>query len=361
MKELFEQKINQLRRLYKSKKKNGLLIENQNNFAWLLGGRTFVGLASVKAVVDLLINDNAVYLLSNNIETRRMLEEEFPNVGLAVREYPWFDSLKKQDFINELTDGQYLKDIEVEQELLPLRINLTEEEGCRLKDLGGDAASAMDASCLQINRGMSEKTAVSIMAKQCYERDFEPNILLVAADERIQRYRHPLPTAKTIEREAMLVIGGRRNGQCVGLTRYITFSEPSQEMLSLRDSTMELYALLFEETRPGQNLGIVFRKLLEAYKTLGYPAEWKQHHQGGVIGYNPREVRVDFDTNLIINAGQAYAWNPSLKGFKAEDTFIVGDTENQIITYSKDWPSNYLFTNRGKMEIPDIFVRKPLH
>ncbi len=358
MKRVFWEKVNQLRDLYRGKEENGLLIENQNNIAWLLQGRTFISFASVRAVVDLLINDEAVYLIANNIETKRMLEEELLDVGLIVREYPWYEPRKRLEIINELTDSRYSKDSNLEQEIMNLRLIMSDGEQLNLAELGRDAAAAMEASCFQIKRGMSERAAAALMAQYCYERNIEPNILLVAADERIKRYRHPLPTARKINRDVMLVIGGRRNGQCVGLTRYVAFSEPSSETKKVRDAVMQLNALLFTETRPAKNIRDIFRNLIDAYGVAGYPEEWQNHHQGGVIGYNPREIRVDFDTNLLVKAGQAYAWNPSISGFKAEDTFITGEKDNLTVTYTGELPNFQLQYQQGFMTVPDILVRR---
>lgn len=358
MKLLFGEKVNLLRDLYKVKEENGLFIENQNNISWLLQGRTFISFASVRAAVDLLINDEAVYLISNNIESKRMIEEELEDVGLIVRKYPWYEPQKRLEIINELTDSRYSKDSSLEQEIMNLRLIMSDAEQRNLTELGRDAAAAMEASCFQIKRGMSERAAAALMAQHCYERNIEPNILLVAADDRIKRYRHPLPTANLIDRDVMLVIGGRRNGQCVGLTRYVAFSEPTSENRQIRDAVMYLNALLFTETRPAKNVGDIFRRLIDAYGIAGYPREWQNHHQGGVIGYNPREVRVDFDTNLLVKAGQAYAWNPSINGFKAEDTFIIGEKENLTVTYTGELPNYQVQYKQGFMTVPDILIRR---
>jgi antitoxin VapB len=40
----------------------------------------------------------------------------------------------------------------------------------------------------------------------------------------------------------------------------------------------------------------------------------------------------------MIQAGQFYAWNPSISGVKSEDTIFVGETENEVITQMEDWP-----------------------
>jgi hypothetical protein len=36
--------------------------------------------------------------------------------------------------------------------------------------------------------------------------------------------------------------------------------------------------------------------------------------------------------------GQVYAWNPSIRGTKSEDTILVSDTGNEILTVIPNWP-----------------------
>lgn len=357
MKDEFHKKVNDIRKIYQKMKKNGVLLNNQNNLAWLLPGRTYINIASVSGIVDVLVNDDAVYLITNNIEAKRLMEEEFFKSDLIVSEYEWYDHEGRSKIIYDLTGDNYVTEAEVEAELMDMRLILTQTQQFNYIELGKEAAKAMEASCFKVQKGMSEKMIASLMAQECIKRGIEPIILLVAGDQRIMKYRHPLPTSHVIDREVMLVLGARRYGQCVGLTRFVSFSEPSKQMKELRDSVYRLDALLFENTRPGTCIQEIFKKLVESYVEEGYPEEWKHHHQGGVIGYNPREIKADFHAKLEVQVGQAYAWNPSITGFKAEDTFIVGDSENIVITQTEQLPYYSLPYKQRKVVYPDILIR----
>jgi len=95
---------------------------------------------------------------------------------------------------------------------------------------------------------------------------------------------------------------------------------------------------LIENTRPGRSLGEVFIEGQRTYASQGFPDEWKHHHQGGAAGYEPREFLGLPDSQDIVAAGQAYAWNPSIRGAKVEDTILVGETGNEIITLTPALP-----------------------
>jgi hypothetical protein len=62
---------------------------------------------------------------------------------------------------------------------------------------------------------------------------------------------------------------------------------------------------------------------------------------GGPIGYLSREFDVVPGTPgaaEVIASGTAFAWNPTVRGAKSEDTFVVGRAGAVPITNTADWP-----------------------
>jgi hypothetical protein len=59
----------------------------------------------------------------------------------------------------------------------------------------------------------------------------------------------------------------------------------------------------------------------------------------------------------MIEEDNAIAWNPSMSGFKSEDTIIVGKDENKIITFDKRWPTIKVDTELGSIKRPDILIK----
>ncbi|MFW6182815.1 MAG: aminopeptidase P family protein, partial [Chloroflexota bacterium] len=56
-------------------------------------------------------------------------------------------------------------------------------------------------------------------------------------------------------------------------------------------------------------------------------------------GYEPREYLVTADSEEQIIAGQVYAWNPSITGTKSEDTILVDNKGNEVLTAIDGWPT----------------------
>ncbi len=86
-----------------------------------------------------------------------------------------------------------------------------------------------------------------------------------------------------------------------------------------------------DATRVGATWGDVYTALAEGYRAVGQPDAWREHFQGGPIGYAQREFELSPEShespwwNEAIPVGCATAFNPSLAGgAKIEDTFVVG-------------------------------------
>ncbi|MCG8499682.1 MAG: hypothetical protein MJB12_04640 [Firmicutes bacterium] len=53
----------------------GLVLNNQNHFSWLTGGRGFIGLAATAACGVLMVTHDRVFLAGDNIEAARLYHE----------------------------------------------------------------------------------------------------------------------------------------------------------------------------------------------------------------------------------------------------------------------------------------------
>jgi hypothetical protein len=77
---------------------------------------------------------------------------------------------------------------------------------------------------------------------------------------------------------------------------------------------------------------------MATYARVGFADEWRLHHQGGPAGYEPREYLATPDSAEVVAEGQVYAWNPSIAGTKSEDTILVGQDGNEVLTAIQGWP-----------------------
>jgi antitoxin VapB len=237
-----------------------------------------------------------------------------------------------------------------------LRLTLTPAEGERFRGLGRICAAAIDAAIRQARPGMTEYQIAGSLATETLARGALPIVNLIATDERIFRYRHPLPTAKKLERYAMLVLCGRQYGLVCSITRLVHFGSLPEELRRKELACARVDATMIGRTRPGAVIGDIFQATVDAYAAEGFPGEWQLHHQGGPAGYNPREFVATPGMTEVVRIGQVYAWNPSITGIKSEDTILVAAIGNEVLTAIDSWPRLSVEVDGQLWERPAVLV-----
>jgi antitoxin VapB len=340
----FSNKQSRIRELLDVQGLDGLVLQRAGSFAWATcGAADYVNTASSYGAATLLVTRKGHHLITNNIEAPRLEnEEKLKYQGWTFHVTPWHS---EQSPLTDLTKGMKLgadspysgaKDLD--NEVAHLRANLTPEEGVRFRVLGRLCAEAMDHAIQSVRPGVTEHEIAAHLAMENRSRGVHTIVNLVATDERIYAFRHPLPTYKSLERYAMLVMCGRRWGLVCSLTRLIHFGKLSDDLRRRSEAAARVDAAFIHATRPGKTIGQVFQQGVSAYAQAGYGDEWKLHHQGGPAGYEPREFIARVSSPEIVTMGQSFAWNPSITGTKVEDTIQIGEEVNEVLTTISGWP-----------------------
>jgi Xaa-Pro dipeptidase len=326
-----------LRELLERRGLGAVVLRRPANFAWYTGGAdNRVDHVSPFGVADIVVTPDDEYVLTSTIEAPRMRAEQTPE--LEVVEYAWYEGPSAA--LPEVTGGARLGAdvplpgaLDVEGDVAALRRVLDSDAIGRLREVGRDASAAMAEAAAEVVPGMSELDAAATLVSACRRRGLSAPVLLAAADERIARHRHPLPVGATIERRAMLVASAERGGLYANLTRFVELEEPRADLARRTAACDEILRRMREEaSRPGRTLAEAFEDCIGFYRDAGYPDEYRLHHQGGLTGYASREVIATPSTLDVIELGQAFAWNPSITGAKAEETFVLTPAGPEVIT-----------------------------
>jgi Xaa-Pro dipeptidase len=327
----------ELRELMERLELEALLLRRSTNFAWYTGGAdNRVDHASTLGVADVLLTLDAEYIFTNNIEAPRMREEQTPH--FEVIDHPWYED-EVSDIRKVVGDAPLGTDfslegaLDVSSEVAPLRYVLDPDALERYRKVGADAAAAVAEAASSLEPGMSEYEAAANLVAACRRRGLFPSVLLAATDERIARYRHPIPHGDVIEGRAMLVVSAERGGLYANITRMVHFEKPDAGLEQRQEACEVILGRMREEaTRPGRTLADAFADCRRFYAEAGFPDEWMLHHQGGMTGYASREIIATPQTHQEIRVGQAFAWNPSVTGAKAEETFVLSEGGPEVIT-----------------------------
>jgi Xaa-Pro aminopeptidase len=341
----FDQKQRRLGALLHDHKLDAALLSQSANFAWATcGAESYINRADSLGIASLLITPGKRYVITTNIEAERLAQEQgLAEQGWEIKGLPWYE---QNDAIAQLTQGMKLGSdaafsnaLDLNAEIVSLRSELTPEEGERYRELGKLCAQAMQTAIDAVRPGMTEYEIGANLLQATENKGVQGIVNLIATDERIFFYRHPLPTSKKLDKYAMLVLCGRKGGLICSITRLVHFGALTDEIRRKQKAVAQIDAEMIAATRPGFTIGDVFRKAQSAYASTGFANEWQFHHQGGSAGYAPREFTATPTSTQPILAGQSFAWNPSIKGVKSEDTFLVGEHANEIVTEMAGWPS----------------------
>ncbi len=361
-----KEKERRVRDFIRSKGLKALLLKRQANFSWMTcGGLNLVGITTEVGATSLLITENSKFVISNNIEAPRMIEEEgLEKQGFIVKTFPWHED-QEVALVNELRgDGSLGSDVPfpnatmLAEDIARLRYSLTPEEIERYRWLGEKASLALEKTVIKTKRGEKESEVVGRLCKELWKDRIDPITLMCAADDRVYRFRHPIPTERKIDRYLMVSVNARKWGLIASLTRFVYFGRLPKELRAKYEANVWIDCTLMAHTRPGVLARDVLQKGIESYKEKGYPEEWELHHQGGSIGYTGRDYRTNFKTPDIVQENQPFTWNPSLTGTKSEDTVLATSKGPEMITRPILYPTLSITVEGISFKRPAILVKK---
>jgi len=332
---------------------DALLLTQEPGVAWVTGGgATRVSLSGgADALGSVLVTHDAVYILTDAIEAPRIAAEEVPEQGVHMKVYPWEQGRvgDRAAIIREIVgDGVLGADAPVagvesarvlRHAVTLLRASLLEPEIARYRWLAQTAATVLEAAARAVRPGMTELQVAASYVGPLMAYGIHVPVALVAADERIDRFRHPLPTDTVVQQRVLLVAGATRWGLNASASRAVYFGQLPDELRRKQHGCALVDLAFTNATKPGATAGDIFAAGAKAYADAGFPGEWRLHHQGGAAGYAGREWTITPGGTEVVQAAQSFAYNPSITGTKSEDTFVLhSDGAADFLSVTGHWP-----------------------
>ena len=323
---------------------SGVLIRRNENVAWLTGGAVEVRVLTPceTGVASLLVTaEGKRYYFTTENEAPRLHDEEFGALDFEPVLFPWYADDTTAAAIR-LSGGPVGSDTPgpglTPVNLYPLRAALCESEIARYRWLGVETAAATLESLHQVEPGLSEYDLEAITAANLLRRGIQPSVYLYAVDDRIFKYKHAVARGARLKQYGMLNLCTRKWGLTISITRFVHFGTLPAELAARFEAAARVNAALLAATRVGATSAELFRVAQAAYAAEGFPGEERLHHQGGPTGYGEREwVATPAGTETVVN-NQAFAWNPSIRGGKAEDTVLLQDGKIEWLTATPNLP-----------------------
>uniref|UniRef100_E6QNA3 Putative Peptidase M24 n=1 Tax=mine drainage metagenome TaxID=410659 RepID=E6QNA3_9ZZZZ len=324
---------------------DGILLRRSENIAWFTGGAVELRVLtpSETGVASVLVTaaGRAHYLTTAN-EAPRLHDEEFGALDIDPIVFPWYDD-RTTEMALEIAGAHVACDVPTAgfaaAHLYPLRASLRETEITRFRWLGAATGAAVTDVLRQLKLGMTEFEMEAQIAEALLSRGILPSVYLMAADERIVKYKHAVARGRKLEKYAMLNLCARKWGLTVSITRFAHFGPVPAELQRRFAAAAQVNAALLHRTRTGASSAELFRVAAEAYAQTGFPGAEQYHHQGGATGYWEREwVATPEGTERVMDA-QAFAWNPSVEGGKVEDTTLLRNGVIELLTPTPALPA----------------------
>jgi Xaa-Pro dipeptidase len=345
-----EEKTERLQRMLTAENLDGVLLNTQHNFAWLTGGGSnAIDLTRENGAGFLFVARNGRrYVIANNIEMPRLLMEEISATDFEPIELTWQSEKNLNSVLGAvrrvIENGEVGCDIGfpetrwIEPSIAGCRFELTPDEIDRYRNLGRDAGAALDIIAPILVPGLTEYEIARTAKDKLSASNIFSVVTLVAADDRIAKYRHPVPTKNVWRNTLLIVVCARRDGLIASLSRMICVGDIPADLQRRTEAAAAVNAALYSATAVGTSGADLYRVAATAYAEQGFADEINKHHQGGACGYRTRDWVAHPASNDIVQQNQAFAWNPSITGTKTEETGIITENGFEVITATKGFP-----------------------
>ena len=294
--------------------------------------------------------EGEMILVTSSVEVER-IANDFPleELGLRIEAAPWYEVSAHERRATQLVGQDCASDVpglglDASFALTRARLGLCGAEVDVMKGLARVATDAVENALARWRPGeMTDREVAAIVVRHLETYGADAVCLIVGGDERLRRFRHPIMSGDVPHQDLMVVVVARSLGLHVALTRLSSVHPEATR--DLMEKCEIVNGRVREATHVRATWGQVYTALGEGYASVGQPEAWREHFQGGPIGYYQREFELTPQSqdspwwNEPIPVGCATSFNPSLAGgAKIEDTFVVGGESLDCLTTNPRWP-----------------------
>lgn len=356
-----EEKRQRIRSWLYEKGFGSLIIARRENFAWLsTGGDAAVVNSTQNSIGCLLITRDKQYLISHVMDGIRLMEEQLPGQNYELVDLHWYEG-EPIDKALELASTNMVADISIPgiknvfSDILDLHYPMTDFEIGRIRWLGTALHSVFVKMTDFIRAGIRETEIAAEFQYQQSILGISSDVLITGSDDRIFRYRHPMPTGKIIEKYIMLHSASRMWGLHAPVTRLYSIGEPEDYFSRPFKAVAEIQARVFDCLKLGESYMKILENLKNWYSETGYKDEWRNHFQGGPTGY----VIVDAVrclTQKTIQINTPFEWFITVPGSKTAELALLGAEGLEIASNGDLWPQYSVKLNGVEYKMPGIYI-----
>lgn len=341
---------------------DGLLVLQPENFGWLTSGGSARGILNEAALPGLYFSADNRWLLSCNVDTQRLFDEEIDGLGFQLKEWPW--QWGRTQLLNDLCQGRTVACDQplgtckvVTDQLRKLRCGMTEYERACCQSLGQILSHALEATGRTLLKGEPEREVAGQLCHRLMHRGAAPVLIGVAGDERSRYYRQPGFTSYPVRESCVLTVVARKFGLCAQASRSICFGQPSADFRRDHDAACKVSATYLASSWPDA----VPRQILAAgrriFQIIGAEHDWLKCPQGHVTGRVAVEKELTPQTEELLENHSMVSWQVSVGSALSADTFLLSEEGPKIVTAIENWPVKRIRIQGAEFLRPDLLVR----
>ena len=359
----FDIKVKRIHSYMKEYGYDAIVIGTQANFSWIsCGGTSHVITSTDMGEAILIITETEKICIANTMDARRIIEQELAGLGFQLVSLKWFDTPRDEYAANIIKDMNALSDFPIAgadnnfKKFYNLHYPLTEPEIERYRILGREAEEVLWNVAKRIRPGMSGSDVETLLICEYARKKISVPVMIIGVDEEISSWRHPIPWDKEIKNSVMIVLGIKRSGLIVPITRMVQFGNVPDDMIKKFDAVCTIAADTILSCKAGAKFKDISMRQKDLYKQLGYADEWEKHFVGGLTGYIVSDGSLCMDENAVMTDGMTFNWYVTITGVNTEDTMITTKEGYELFTVNDIWPTRKIETGKGTVKIPDIYV-----
>jgi Xaa-Pro aminopeptidase len=344
---------------------DAVVLGRADSIAWFTsGGDLGSDLGGEMSPVLLYVNRGCRCVVTDNVQSARVFEEELAGLGFQLKERSWYDDPAR--VVDELGHNRrLLSDLGPRpspwaRDTDPLRFlrrTLTPLERQRLRELGRTLTLAVEATCRNFVQEETEADVAGHLAHRLIREGVVPVDLKVSSDDRLTRYRQPVFKAAPIRRRATITATGRRFGLCATVSRTVSFGPIDPEFHAAHALATMVDATCIYFSRPGEPIAEVVRRARRIYEKFNHPHEWTLDYLGFLLGYAPREAMLVPDSPLVLGPGMALCWSPSIGSARSADTVVIDGRGYECVTAAQNWPKIDVAVKGFVIQRPGVLER----
>jgi Xaa-Pro dipeptidase len=361
----FERKVERVRGLLRARGLAGAVVARQDDFAWLTTGGDNKVVQTVEGGVGVLaITSRAVWLVAHTMDAARVLDDELAGTAVEVVPVKWHEGLPAERAVALCGPGPVLSDVPVSGAILDpgaffgLHHPLSDLEIERCRWLGARTEQILRREADALRPDRTEVEVANHLAAEYALEGMTVDVLLVAGAERVELYRHPLPSPARLGSVALLHSAVRWRGLHANVTRMVCLGGTIPPELERRYSALcELQALTLSMCTPGTRFRDIFEARRRRYQALGFPEDWERHFPGGPTGYTLVEPAAAVDPERTVTDRQAFDWFITVTGAKVEELSLTLGGKQELLSAAGGWPTRPFTSNGLTLDTPWLLAR----